>query len=96
MVAALREAFLPVNDQAGWIKEPGKSCFKYRGKCTESRHLVSTAANFEDGLYVQAVLSAIKHSSQTRQWVKVSIMTEQPDKNELLSAVVRRTAISMS
>nr|AEE62996.1 unknown [Dendroctonus ponderosae] len=79
MVAALREAFLPVNDQAGWIKEP-----------------VSTAANFEDGLYVQAVLSAIKHSSQTKQWVKVSIMTEQPDKNELLSAVVRRTAISMS
>lgn len=79
MVSALREAFLPVNDQAGWIKEP-----------------VTTAANFEDGLYVQAVLSAIRQSSQTRQWVKVSIMTEQPDKNELLSAVVRRTAISMS
>lgn len=54
------------------------------------------AANFEDGLYVQAVLSAIKQSSQTRQWIKVNIMTEQPDKNELLSAVVRRTAISMS
>ncbi|XP_050312056.1 glucose-fructose oxidoreductase domain-containing protein 2 [Anthonomus grandis grandis] len=79
MVAALREAFLPVNDQAGWIKEP-----------------VSTAANFEDGLYVQAVLGAIKQSSQTRQWVRVNVMTEQPDKNELLSAVVRRTAISMS
>lgn len=23
MVAALREAFLPVSDQTGWIKEPG-------------------------------------------------------------------------
>ncbi|CAH0547873.1 unnamed protein product [Brassicogethes aeneus] len=79
MVSALREAFLPVNEKAGWIKEP-----------------VCSAANFEDGLYVQAVLSAIRQSSQTRQWVKVNIMTEQPDKNELLSAVVRRTAISIS
>lgn len=79
MVSALREAFLPVNEKAGWIKEP-----------------VCSAANFEDGLYVQAVLSAIRQSSQTRQWVKVKVMTEQPDKNELLSAVVRRTAISIS
>lgn len=97
MVAALREAFLPVSDQTGWIKEPGNYLasillhfFLIIGV------LVSTAANFEDGLYVQAVLSAIKQSSQTRQWIKVNIMTEQPDKNELLSAVVRRTAISMS
>ncbi|KAL1516895.1 hypothetical protein ABEB36_000731 [Hypothenemus hampei] len=79
MVSALREAFLPINDQAGWIKEP-----------------VCTAANFEDGLYVQAVLSAIRESALNKQWVKVTVMTEQPDKNELLSAVVRRTAISMS
>lgn len=97
MVAALREAFLPVSDQTGWIKEPGNitSCHWniYMKKLLMS---VSMAANFEDGLYVQAVLSAIKQSSQTRQWIKVNIMTEQPDKNELLSAVVRRTAISMS
>ncbi|XP_030746501.1 glucose-fructose oxidoreductase domain-containing protein 1 [Sitophilus oryzae] len=79
MVGALRGAFMPVNDQIGWRKEP-----------------VSSAASFDDGLYVQAVLTAIRQSSQTRQWVKVSVMTEQPDKNELLSAVVRRTAISMS
>nr|CAI5839363.1 unnamed protein product [Callosobruchus analis] len=57
---------------------------------------VSSAANFEDGLYVQAVLSAIRHSSKTKQWVKVKILTEQPDTNELLSAVVRRTAITIS
>ncbi|XP_056641736.1 glucose-fructose oxidoreductase domain-containing protein 1 [Diorhabda carinulata] len=57
---------------------------------------VEAAATFEDGLYVQAVLSAIRESSQTRQWVKVKVMTEQPDKNELLSAVVRRTAITIS
>lgn len=62
----------------------------------ESKEPVCTAASFEDGLYVQAVLSAIRQSSQTRQWVKVNIMTEQPDTNALLSAAVRRTAISMS
>lgn len=77
MVGALREAFLPVKEKAGWIKEP-----------------VCLAAGFEDGLYVQAVLSAIRESSQTRQWVQVNIMTEQPDTNALLSAAVRRTAIS--
>ncbi|KAL3285110.1 hypothetical protein HHI36_019234 [Cryptolaemus montrouzieri] len=79
MVSALREAFLPVKEKAGWIKEP-----------------VSSAANFEDGLYVQAVLSAIRLSSKTREWVRVNIITEQPDTNALLSAAVRRTAISMN
>uniref|UniRef100_A0A1Y1L6E3 Gfo/Idh/MocA-like oxidoreductase N-terminal domain-containing protein n=1 Tax=Photinus pyralis TaxID=7054 RepID=A0A1Y1L6E3_PHOPY len=78
MVGALREAFLPVKENAGWVKEP-----------------VSLAANFEDGLYVQAVLSAIRESSRTLQWVRVDIMTEQPDTNALLSAAVRRTAIEI-
>lgn len=78
MVSALREAFMPVNEKAGWIKEP-----------------VQAAANFEDGLYVQAVLSAIRQSSKNRQWVKVNIISEQNDKNEFFSAVVRRTNISL-
>lgn len=79
MISALREAFLPVKERAGWIKEP-----------------VCLAATFEDGLYVQAVLDAIRKSSQTRDWVKVTIMTEQPDPNPLLSAAVRRTTISLT
>lgn len=57
---------------------------------------VSLAANFEDGLYVQAVLQAIRQSSQDREWVKVAVMTEQPDMNALLSAAVRKTAISIA
>lgn len=79
MIGALREAFLPVKEKAGWVKEP-----------------VCLAATFEDGLYVQAVLDAIRKSSQSREWVKVNIMTEQPDPNPLLSAAVRRTTISLS
>lgn len=78
MVSALREAFLPVKEKAGWIKEP-----------------VLTAASFEDGLYVQAVLHAIRQSSKTKQWVKVNVMTEEPDANALFSAAVRRTGISL-
>lgn len=54
MVAALREAFLPVQEQTGWIKSP-----------------VEMAATFEDGLYVQAVLDAIRKSSEERAWMPV-------------------------
>lgn len=78
MISALREAFLPVEDKRGWIKEP-----------------VLSAATFEDSLYVQAVIDAIRASSVNKEWVKVEVITEEPDPNPLLSAVVRKTGISM-
>lgn len=57
---------------------------------------VAEAATFEDGLYVQAVIDALRKSSSNREWVKVNIITEEPDPNPLLSAAVRRSAaISM-
>ncbi|XP_063984793.1 glucose-fructose oxidoreductase domain-containing protein 2 [Diachasmimorpha longicaudata] len=78
MIGALREAFQPVEDKRGWIKEP-----------------VSQAATFEDGLYIQAVIDALKQSNKHREWTKVTILTEEPDPNPLLSAAVRATAISI-
>lgn len=39
---------------------------------------VRAAATFEDGLYVQAVLDAIRTSSESRSWVKVNVMAESP------------------
>ncbi|XP_033209406.1 glucose-fructose oxidoreductase domain-containing protein 1 [Belonocnema kinseyi] len=78
MIGALREAFMPVEDKRGWIKEP-----------------VFSAATFEDGLYVQAVIDALRQSSKRREWRKVVILTEEPDPNPLLSAAVRATAISI-
>lgn len=78
MIGALREAFLPVEDKRGWVKEP-----------------VAQAATFEDGLYVQAVIDALKKSNANREWVKVNVITEEPDPDPLLSAAVRRSAISM-
>ncbi|XP_012344765.1 glucose-fructose oxidoreductase domain-containing protein 1 isoform X4 [Apis florea] len=56
---------------------------------------VFSASSFEDGLYVQAVIDALRQSNKRREWVKVNILTEEPDPNPLLSAAVRATAISI-
>lgn len=37
----------------------------------------SVAATFEQGLYVQAVMEALRRSSSSRQWTKVVVLTEQ-------------------
>jgi len=52
-------------------------------------------SGFEDGLYIQAVIEAIKRSSKEMQWVKVNIITEEPDPNPVLTAAVRTSTISM-
>ncbi|KAL6432528.1 hypothetical protein ACFW04_006832 [Cataglyphis niger] len=56
---------------------------------------VFSASTFEDGLYVQAVIDALRESNNQREWAKVNILTEVPDPNPLLSAAVRVTAISI-
>lgn len=56
---------------------------------------VADASTFEDGLYVQAVIDALYKSNFTREWVRVNMITEEPDPNPLLSAAVRRTGISL-
>ncbi|XP_070574782.1 glucose-fructose oxidoreductase domain-containing protein 2-like [Ptychodera flava] len=58
---------------------------------------ISMAATFEDGLYIQTVLDAIRQSSQSRLWEKVAIMTEEPDPNPYLtSAAVNRSRHSIT
>lgn len=56
---------------------------------------VALAATFDDGLYVQAVINALLKSSAGREWVKVTIISEEPDPNPILSAAVRRSAITI-
>ena len=60
-----------------------------------SRDPVAVAATFEDALYVQTVVDGVRKSSKTREWVKVKIMTEEPDPNPFLSAAVRRSTFSL-
>jgi len=52
-------------------------------------------SGFEDGLYIQAVIEAIRKSSKESVWVKVSVITEEPDPNPGFTATVRTSTISI-
>jgi predicted dehydrogenase len=41
------------------------------------KEAVSSAANFHDALYVQAVLEAIRKSSESRTWIKIDMQEIQ-------------------
>ncbi|NXX85382.1 GFOD2 protein, partial [Urocolius indicus] len=51
---------------------------------------VSGAASFEDGLYMQSVVEAIKKSSRSGEWEAVEVMTEEPDANQNLCEALQR------
>lgn len=55
---------------------------------------VVDAASFEDGLYVQAVIDALKKSNLNKKWIKVNVINEEPDPNPIITAAVRSTTIS--
>jgi predicted dehydrogenase len=56
---------------------------------------VAAAATFVDAQYMQAVVDAVRQSSKKREWVRVRLMTEEPDPNPFLSAALRRSTISL-
>ena len=80
LVGALREAFNLPNQGQEWKRD-----------CTVGL----LGAGFEEGLYVQAVIEAIRRSSKENSWVNVNIITEEPDPNPVLTAAVRTSTISM-
>ncbi|XP_066569652.1 glucose-fructose oxidoreductase domain-containing protein 2 [Amia ocellicauda] len=51
---------------------------------------LAMAASFEDGLYMQSVVDAIKRSSRSGEWELVEIMTEEPDANQNLCEALQR------
>lgn len=55
---------------------------------------IKDRATFDDALHVQTVIDSIKESSQSRRWVGIRILEEEPDPNPHLSSVVRRSAYS--
>ncbi len=57
---------------------------------------VEFAASFSDGLYVQAVIEAIKKSSDDKCWVRVSIMTESPNNQAKFLAAARLGAVAIN
>lgn len=56
---------------------------------------VKMAATFEDGLYVQAVLDAIRQSSESKSWVKVTQMSESPTNHAKIMTAARMSAVVM-
>lgn len=56
---------------------------------------VQAAATFEDGLYVQAVLDAVRRSSESKNWIKVSIMSESPTNHAKIMTAARMSAVVM-
>lgn len=56
---------------------------------------VQSAATFEDGLYVQAVLDAVRQSSENKSWIKVNIMSESPTNHAKIMTAARMSAVVM-
>ncbi|KAM8876967.1 glucose-fructose oxidoreductase domain-containing protein 2 isoform 1-T2 [Synchiropus picturatus] len=55
-----------------------------------ARGPVASAATFEDGLYVQSVVEAVKRSSCSGEWEGVAIMSQEPDPNHNLCEALQR------
>ncbi len=92
------KADIPIPYLKGLIKlvDSVKDAFKsIEDKHSWCKDPVTVAATFEDGQYVQTVVDAIRKSSKSREWVKVKVMTEEPDPNPFLSAAVRRSTFSL-
>lgn len=51
---------------------------------------VTNAATFEDCLYVQSVIDAIRKSNHTKEWVKVVVLKEEPEPSPALSQTNRK------
>lgn len=56
-----------------------------------ARGPVASAPTFEDGLYVQTVVEAVKRSGCTGEWECVEIMSQEPDPNQNLSEALQRS-----
>lgn len=61
-----------------------------------SQEPVKVAANFEDSLYVQTVVDAIRKSNKSKEWVKIEIPKEEPDPNPFLSPAHKKNTVSYS
>lgn len=57
---------------------------------------VRSAATFEDGLYVQAVLDAIRQSNESKMWVKINQIKESPTNHAKKMTAARMSAVVMN
>ena len=60
-----------------------------------SEYPVSQASTFKDGQYIQTVVDMLRKSSRSRDWVKIDILSEEPDPAPYLSDAMRRSTFSL-
>ncbi|ELT96840.1 hypothetical protein CAPTEDRAFT_120941 [Capitella teleta] len=97
-VSEIIRANIPILQLKGLIKliDSVKEAFKSgEDKHSWTKEPVAYAATFEDGQYVQTVVDAVRKSSKAREWVKVQVLSEEPDPNPFLSAAMRRSTFSL-
>lgn len=68
-----------------------KEAFAQKDSSWVKEH-VQAAATFEDGLYVQAVLEAIRKSSDSRTWQRVVISSDSPTNHDKIMRFARMAA----
>lgn len=68
-----------------------KEAFSQKDSSWVKEH-VQVAATFEDGLYVQAVLEAIRKSSDSRTWQRVVISSDSPTNHDKIMRFARMSA----
>lgn len=91
-------ADIPIPHLKGLVKliDAVKEAFKMvEEKHGWVRDPVNIAATFLDGQYVQTVVDAVRKSSKTREWIRVKMISEEPDPNPLMSAAMRRSTFSL-
>lgn len=54
-----------------------------------------SAASFEDGLYIQAIMEAVRQSSQTRQWVRVQLLQDEGRNKGAFCSLYQMASASM-
>lgn len=54
-----------------------------------------SAASFEDGLYIQAVMEAVRQSSQVRQWARVQLLQDEGRNKGAFCCLYRMASASM-
>jgi len=68
---------LPSLHAAGLVRMVGELRDVFRGRLEGEQKKASGAATFGEGLYVQAVMEALRKSSERREWRKVEMVQEE-------------------
>lgn len=88
---ALRDLPLPHLRGLGSMVTALRDAFQaHEERRSWARGPVVAAATFEDGLYVQTVVEAVKRSSRSGEWESVEVMTQEPDPNHNLCEALQR------